>query len=122
MKRLLLAVAALAGAAGMTHANTMTVHNLTGCTYTLSTSAGTLLTVGPGTWTFTSTPDFIATKIIYDYSGPNYISIGVGIPPGFPPYANSSAYAYTPPCLTSSYYTCSWAQASPTADATLVIF
>lgn len=122
MKKLILAAFALAGSFGITHANTMTVHNLTACTFTLSTSAGTIITVGPGTSSFSSNPDFIATKIIYDYSGPNYISIGVGIPPGFPPYANSSAYSYTPPCLTTSYYTCSWSQSSPTANATLVIF
>lgn len=122
MKKLLLAAVALVGSYGMSQANTMTVHNLTGCSYTLSTSAGTLLTVGPGTWTFTSTPDFIATKIVYNIGGPNEISIGVGIPPGFPPYANSSAYSYIPPCLTTTYYTCSWSQSSPTANATLVIF
>ncbi|PSK95221.1 hypothetical protein [Taibaiella chishuiensis] len=123
MKRLLLAAATLLGAYGTTTANTMTVHNLTPCTYTLSTSAGTLLVVGPGTYTFTSSPDFVATKIVYNYGLPGSISIGVGIPPGFPPYANSSAYSPGPACLTSSsFYTCSWAQSTPTADATLVIF
>lgn len=122
MKRLLLAVAALVGFAGTTQANILTVHNLTACPYTLSTSVGTLVPIGPGTTVLTFTPDIIATKIVYNMLGPNEVSIGVGIPPGFPPYANSSAYPYTPPCLTSSFYTCSWAQASPTADATLVIF
>ena len=122
MKKVFLAAAILAGTFGMTHANTLTVHNLTACTYTLSTSAGTYLSVPPGMSTFTSTPDLIATKVVYNMGGPNEVSTGVGIPPGFPPYANSSAYSYTPPCLTTSYYTCSWAQSSPTADATLVIF
>ncbi len=83
MKRLFLAAAVLAGTFGMTHANILTVHNLTACTYTLSTSAGTYLTVGPGVSTFTSTPDIIATKIVYNMGGPNEVSIGVGIPPGF---------------------------------------
>jgi hypothetical protein len=123
MKRLLLAAIALVGTYGITNANVMTVHNLTGCSYTLSTNIG-LVSVGPGTSTFTSpssTP-YIATKIVYNYSSSNPISIGVGIPPGFPPYANSASASYTPPCLTTSYYTASWSQASQTANATLVIF
>lgn len=123
MKKLLLAAVALVGTYGMTHANVMTVHNLTGCSYTLSTNIG-LLFVGPGTSAFTSPvgQDYIATKIVYNYGSSPSVSIGVGIPPGFPPYSNSSSYPFTPPCLTSSYYTASWSQASPTAAATLVIF
>lgn len=123
MKKLLLAAMALVGTYGMTHANVMTVHNLTGCSYMLSTNIG-LIPIGPGTYTFTSpaaTP-YIATKIVYNYGTTPNISIGVGIPPGFPPYANSASFPYTPPCLTTSYYTASWAQSSQTADATLVIF
>ena len=122
MKRLLVAASALVGTYGITNANVMTVHNLTGCPYTLSTNIG-LLFVGPGTSTFTSPvgTDYIATKIVYNYGVPGSVSIGVGIPPGFPPYANSAGYA-TPPCLTSAYYTASWSQSSPTAAATLVIF
>jgi hypothetical protein len=125
MKKIFLAAIALIGTYGISAANVMTVHNLTGCSYTLSTNVGTtLLTVGPGTTTFTSPggSSYFATKIIYNYGSSPSISIGVGIPPGFPPYSNSSSYPYTPPCLTTSYYTASWAQASSTADATLVIF
>lgn len=122
MKKALLAAAILAGTAGLAHANTLTVHNLTPCNYTLNTSNNTLVSVPPGVTTLSFTPDIIATKIIYNLGGPGTISIGVGIPPGFPPYANSSAYGPPPPCLSSGFYTCSWSQASPAANATLVIF
>ena len=125
MKKVFLAAVALLGTYGISTANVMTVHNLTGCSYSLSTNVGTVpLFVGPGTTTFTSPggDPYFATKIVYNYGLPMTVSIGVGIPPGFPPYANSSSSPYTPPCLTTSYYTASWAQASSTADATLVIF
>ena len=123
MKRLLLAACALAGTYGITQANTVTVNNLTGCTYTLNFSSS-IGTAPPGISVHTSAPgtDIIACKIIYDYAGPNNISIGVGMSPDYPPYANSSMFPYTPPCLTSSFYTVAWSQSGATANATLVIF
>lgn len=109
------------GAYGMTHANSVTIHNLTGCGFTLNfgTFGGY---APPGVSSFTApTADLIvACKIIYP--GATYISIGVGLPPDFPPYANSAMYSNNPSCLSSSFYTCSWSQTSSVANATLVIF
>lgn len=121
MKKLLLGALALAGTYGIAEANNMTVHNLTACTYTLSTSTGQLITVAPGTSTHTSTSPlhFTATKVVYNFGISPETSIGVGLGS---PYSNSMGQP-VPPCLIgTTYYTASWSQSSATADATLVIF
>ncbi|WP_124634678.1 hypothetical protein [Taibaiella sp. KBW10] len=121
MKKLLVASLTLMGTFGFAKAaNVLTVHNLTPCPYTLSTSGGYLM-IGPGTTTFNSpsTLNFEGTKIMYVAGWPNDGSIGVGIGT---PYANSMGMP-TPACLTTStFITASWSQASPAANATLVIF
>lgn len=123
MKKLLLAIAALAGTFGITNANTVTVTNLTGCTFTLNFSS-VVTTCGPGTIVVPSTSwaDLTACKIIYNDGLPGSISIGVGIQPDFPPYANSAMYTNNPPCATNGFYSVAWSQTSSTANATLVIF
>lgn len=124
MKKLFLALAAFAGTYGITNANTVTVNNLTGCTYTLNFSS-VVTTVGPGITTVSSTAvsgDLIACKIIYNDGLPGSISIGVGLQPDFPPYANSAMFANNPPCVTNGFYSVAWSQASSAANATLVIF
>ncbi|RQO32468.1 hypothetical protein DBR32_02365 [Taibaiella sp. KBW10] len=120
MKKLLLGVLALTGTYGITSANVLTVHNLTACSYTLSTS-GPLLTVPPGTSTFVSAVgnDFYITKVVYNFGSFPETSIGVGLGT---PYSNSAGQP-VPPCLVgTTFYTASWSQASMTANATLVIF
>ncbi len=108
MKRLLLATFALVGTYGIANANRMTVHNLTGCFFTLSTTAGIDERImPPGMMTFDASdfsssfpPEGIrACKVkYYDGTFPE-ISIGVGFPPDFPVYANSATWPNTPPVL-----------------------
>lgn len=115
MKKRLLVAFALMVTFGVASANTLTVNNLTACTYTISLSGGAGTTVPPGTSTFLSYPgvniDFI--KIVY---GSTQVNVGYG---SF--YSNSMGQP-APPCLVNPYFTASWAQASPTANASLVIF
>ncbi|RQO32469.1 hypothetical protein DBR32_02370 [Taibaiella sp. KBW10] len=121
MKKVLLAAFALIATYGIADANVMTVQNLTACTYTLSTSTGQILTAPPGLSTFTSTGSlhFVATKVVYNFGVFPETTLGVGLGS---PYANTMGQT-TPPCLVgTTYYTGSWSQASPTANATLVIF
>lgn len=122
MKKLVLAVLALAGTYGMSEAaNVLTVNNLTGCSYTLSLSGGGIVTIGPGVSTFNSYPTVNITeaKVVYVSGGVNVAGFGVGMSN---PYANTIGQP-TPPCLTSStYFTGSWAQSAASANATLVIF
>lgn len=121
MKKLLLSALAFAGSFGLVSAaNTLTVINLTSCPYTLSISGSNGSFIGANsTATFNSFPtvDIGAIKIMY-VSGSNYTQVNVSYGS---PYSNSIGQP-TPPCLTNSYFTASWAQSSPSANATLVIF
>ncbi|RQO31050.1 hypothetical protein DBR32_10105 [Taibaiella sp. KBW10] len=124
MKKIFLATLALVGTYGMAEAaNVLTVNNLTGCTYTLSISGAGYATIGPGVTIINSFPtaniDFV--KIMYTFGGGAVTQVNVGITQ---PYHNSMGQP-TPPCITASgstLFTGSWAQASPTANAALVIF
>ncbi|RQO29955.1 hypothetical protein DBR32_13655 [Taibaiella sp. KBW10] len=110
------------GTYGITEAaNILTVNNLTGCTYTLGLDGGGLVTAGPGVTIFNSNPNANITiaKVAYWPGATIIAETAVGL--GFP-YGNTMGQP-TPPCLTSStYFTASWAQASASANATLVIF
>ncbi|PSK95225.1 hypothetical protein [Taibaiella chishuiensis] len=124
MKKLLLAAVALAGACGFTHANSVTVRNLTGCTFTLDFSS-IMMTMAPGETIVTSAPgaaDLTVCKVIYNDGLPGRISIGAGIVPGYVSYANSLSSPNNPPCVTNGFYSVAWSQSSPTADAQLMIF
>lgn len=117
MKKLLLATLALTGTFVAAEANVLNVTNLTPCTYTISLSGGTGTTIPPGTSTFYSfgTVHITAIKIMWGTS--TQVNVGYGMP-----YHNSIGQP-TPTCLApGAYYTASWAQASPTADASMVIF
>lgn len=120
MKKLLLGVLALIGTAGIAQANTLTVMNLTGCTYTLSISGYGYATVGSGTYVFNSVgpADITAAKVLYVFASGANTGLGVGIST---PYANTAGQL-TPPCLTAAYFTASWAQSTSSANATMVIF
>ncbi|RQO31048.1 hypothetical protein DBR32_10095 [Taibaiella sp. KBW10] len=124
MKKVLLGLLALAGTAGIAAANTLTITNLTSCPYTLSISGtgsgGGGAMVGAGasiTYTSGAGLNIGAIKIMY-VSGTNFTQVNVGY--GF--FYSNSIGQPTPPCLTGTYFTASWAQASPTDNATLVIF
>lgn len=120
MKKLLLGVFALIGTAGIAQANTLTVMNLTGCPYTLSISGYGYATIGTGTYTFNSigSANIDAAKVVYVFA--SGATTGLGVSMGTP-YANTAGQP-TPPCLTAAYFTASWSQGSPTANASLVIF
>lgn len=125
MKKVLLAAFCLLGSYGISQANTLTVNNLTGCTYILSLDGGGYVSASPGSNTFTSFPgaNITIAKVAYwpGYpSAPIVAETAVGI--SFP-YGNTSGQT-TPPCLIggSTYFTATWSQGSPSANATLVIF
>lgn len=122
MKKLLLAALSLAGTYGMAEAaNVLAVTNLTSCSYTLSISGAGGVTIGPGTTYINSFPtaniDFV--KIMYVFGPTSVTQVNVG----FSQTYHNSIGQPTPPCVAGSgFFTGSWAQASPTANATLVIF
>lgn len=120
MKKLILGAIALIGTAGIATANTLTVTNLTGCPYTLSISGYGYATIGSGTYVFNSTPgvNIDAAKVVYVFTSGSTTALGVGIGT---PYANTAGQP-TPPCLSAAYFTASWSQGSPTANASMVIF
>lgn len=122
MKKLLLAVCALLGTVGMAQANVLTVNNITGCTYQATMNGyGAIATIPPGISTFTSLPGSNITeiKIIYMSGGTGLASCSVGLG-----NTNSNTMGQpTPPCLASgAYFTAAWAQMTPTANATAVIY
>ena len=117
MKKLLLAALALTGTFVAAEANVLNVTNLTPCTYAISLSGGTGTAIPPGTSTFYSfgTVHITAIKIMWGTN--TQVNVGFGSP-----YHNSLGQP-TPTCLApGGFYTASWAQATATADATLVIF
>jgi len=118
MKKMLLAALALTGTGVAAEANMLTVNNLTPCTYTISLSGGSGTVIPPGTSTFYSfgTVNITAIKIMWG-GGVTQVNVGYGSP-----YHNSIGQP-TPTCLApGGFYTASWAQASPSADASMVIF
>ncbi|PSK95220.1 hypothetical protein [Taibaiella chishuiensis] len=125
MKRFVLAACLIAGAAGNSRANSVTVNNHTGCTFTLDFSFTQYATAPPGTtyidplW---QEDDFIACKVTYDYYSPNRIVLIVGISPNYNTYATSATNMNNPPCVNGNFYSAIWTQSSPTANATLIIF
>ncbi|RQO32466.1 hypothetical protein DBR32_02355 [Taibaiella sp. KBW10] len=122
MKKLLLASLTLIGTFGFAKAaNVLTINNLTPCPYTLSISGGGIVTIGPGITTVNSFPavNIDDVKIVYIFGGSTATQVNVGFTH---PYHNSIGQP-TPPCITSStFFTGSWAQATPSSNATLVIF
>lgn len=124
MKKIFLGLLLVAGTSVVASANNLTVINLTGCDYTLSISgtAGNYpnaMVAANSSQIFSSSGSLNigGIKIMY-VSGTNHTQVNVDYGS---PYSNSIGQP-TPPCLTNTFFTASWAQSSPTADATVVIF
>jgi hypothetical protein len=126
MKKLILGTLALIGACSMADANTLTINNTTGCTYTLSIGGignypGPFPTVAvPGTSSFNSYPPssgISAIKILFtDVTGANGgTSVGNTVPYG------STMGSPAPACPTTfGYITAVW-QVATNGDVTLTI-
>ncbi|RQO32471.1 hypothetical protein DBR32_02380 [Taibaiella sp. KBW10] len=121
MKKILFAALALAGTFQMAQANTLTINNLTNCTLRCGISYYGDVMVPPGLSTYTSTPgnDISSLKLEFLAVNGSYLQLVSGITPSY----SSGAGMPSPVCPTPmGYLTLSWAQASPTANATMIIF
>ncbi len=108
----------------LANANTLTIFNTTGCTYDVyTTNDGVFHSVPPGMYTTTTppgTPDYFGVRFTWNGAPAGYQSLWYG----GTTYTTSAAVGVFPPCTNppGSAYQATWAQGSPTANITMVIF
>lgn len=106
------------------NANTLTIFNTTGCTYTVHTiNDGVIHTVPPGTYTTASAPgiqDYWGVRFAWNGAPTSYLSLSYT----GSTFATSSSVGVFPTCTNPSgnAFNASWAQGSPTGNITMVIF
>ncbi len=110
--------------ASLANANTLNIFNTTGCTFIVHTANdGVIHIVPPGPYSVTSAPgmpEYTAVRFTWDGAPSSHQSLWYG----GTTFTTSSTVGVFPPCTNPSGnpYQATWAQGSPTADVTMVIF